>query len=768
MMKKLLSVLLAYAIVLTLLPATFSVSAAETATVSQRAATASNSVLDEVPSALKGTSVNMLIWWNKGEDDQKKADEFSKTTGIDVTYTTVSYNSYLNELSSMIMAGNSPSLAAMTNEWYPAPITRGLFQPIYAADGWDWSDESIYATDLMEQFSHKGVQYGIQLKTYPLNFCVVFYNKEILKTYGVVQDPYQLWKAGKWNWDTCLEIAQKCTDPEKGIYGITDTLPYAWMLSAGEDFVKMTDTGLVNNASSSGLLNAWNWMWDLKNTYKVIDTSHIGLYSFYNGKVAMLDVGSYYMQAAGSNYVPQNMSYEWGVVPFPSPAGQTFTSACYGTVWGFPKKITGDDLQAAAWYLRYYLDDFNIDFVRDDFYDPDHPECYEIIEWMWNQEIQSYNAFGVLKYGGWDDISLTSYMVEMIWHTSKKWLEDDVKGLGYEFTSILESIKNSATESGCTSHTYTNSCDTMCNVCGAKRTGHTYKSATCTKPKTCKVCGATSGKKLGHTYDNACDKSCNRCKAPRTIKHSYKAATCTKAKTCKICGATSGSKLGHKYTNACDTTCNTCKATRKITHSYKTVTKKATTSANGYTVKRCSVCKKETGKTTIYKASTIKLSKTAYVYNGKVQKPSVVIKDSKGKTIAAKNYTVTYASGRKNVGTYKVTIKFKGNYSGTKTLTFKINPAGTTVSKLTAAKKGFKVAITKKTAQVTGYEVQYATNKNFKSAKTKTLTSYKKNTLTLSSLKAKTTYYVRVRTYKVVNGKKVYSAWSAVKSVKTK
>ena len=292
---------------------------------------------------------------------------------------------------------------------------------------------------------------------------------------------------------------------------------------------------------------------------------------------------------------------------------------------------------------------------------------------------------------------------------------------------------------------------------------HTYKSATCTKPKTCKICGTTSGKKLGHTYTNSCDKSCNRCKATRTIKHTYTNACDTK---CNVCSATRTIK--HKYTNACDTSCNTCKATRKITHKYETVTKKATQTANGYTVKRCSVCKKETGKTAIYKANKISLSKTTYTYNGKAQKPTVTVKDSKGNKIATSNYTITYASGRKNVGTYKVTVKMKGNYSGTKTLTFKINPVKTTVSKLTAAKKSLKVTITKKSTQVTGYEVQYATNKNFTSAKTKTLTSYKKNTLTLTGLTAKKTYYVRVRTYKTVNGKKYYSAWSAAKSMKTK
>ena len=132
------------------------------------------------------------------------------------------------------------------------------------------------------------------------------------------------------------------------------------------------------------------------------------------------------------------------------------------------------------------------------------------------------------------------------------------------------------------------------------------------------------------------------------------------------------------------------------------------------------------------------------------------------------DYTVTCASGRKNVGTYKVTIKMIGKYSGTKTLTFKINPAKTTVSKLTAGKKSITVAITKKSTQVTGYQIQYSTSKTFSKATTKTISSYKTTKYTLKSLSAKKTYYVRVRTYKKVGSTTYYSGWSTYKYVKTK
>ena len=164
----------------------------------------------------------------------------------------------------------------------------------------------------------------------------------------------------------------------------------------------------------------------------------------------------------------------------------------------------------------------------------------------------------------------------------------------------------------------------------------------------------------------------------------------------------------------------------------------------------------------------MELSTTTYTYTGSTRKPAVTVKDSKGKKVSSSYYTVTYASGRKNVGTYKVTVKFKGNYSGTKTLTFKIIPPKTTVSKLTGAKKSLKVTVSKKSTQVTGYEVQYSTSKSFKSYKSKWLTSYKKTSLTITGLSAKKTYYVRVRTYKTVSGKKYYSGWSTVKYTKTK
>lgn len=165
------------------------------------------------------------------------------------------------------------------------------------------------------------------------------------------------------------------------------------------------------------------------------------------------------------------------------------------------------------------------------------------------------------------------------------------------------------------------------------------------------------------------------------------------------------------------------------------------------------------------------LKQSNYSYTGKVITPVVVVKDWYGYAfIKDEDYTVSYASGRKNVGSYTVTVKGKTRFKYTKNLTFTINPKGTTISKLSAAKKAFTVKVKKQTNQTTGYEVAYSTDKNFKKSatKNKAITRNKTTSKKIKGLKKRKKYYVKVRTYKTVKGKKYYSSWSAVKTVKVK
>ena len=251
-----------------------------------------------------------------------------------------------------------------------------------------------------------------------------------------------------------------------------------------------------------------------------------------------------------------------------------------------------------------------------------------------------------------------------------------------------------------------------------------------------------------------------RCKHTGTEVRNQKDATCTAA------GYT-----GDTYCKICNKKLSTGKSIAAKGHSTTTKTQKATASKDGKITSTCTRCGTTTKTVKIAKVSKIKLSKTKYTYNGKKQTPSVTVKDSKGKELKVNtDYKVKLPSGRKNVGTYEVKITFKGSkYSGSKTLSYTINPKSTKLSKVSAKKKGFEAKWKKQSTQTKGYQIQYFTDSKFKSGN-KTVTVNKNSTTkkTISKLKAKKKYYVRIRTYKTVGKQKYYSDWSKSVKVTTK
>lgn len=165
------------------------------------------------------------------------------------------------------------------------------------------------------------------------------------------------------------------------------------------------------------------------------------------------------------------------------------------------------------------------------------------------------------------------------------------------------------------------------------------------------------------------------------------------------------------------------------------------------------------------------ISGTAYVYDGKVKKPYVSMKNAVGAYLnEGTDFKVSYSSGRKNVGKYTVTITYLGDYEkkGTQTLSFTIVPKGTSITSLSASSKAFTVKWSKQTTQTTGYQVRYSRNSSMSSAKTVTISKNTSLSKKVTGLPAKKKYYVQVRTYKSVNGTKYYSNWSTKKSVTTK
>ncbi len=372
----------------------------------------------------------------------------------------------------------------------------------------------------------------------------------------------------------------------------------------------------------------------------------------------------------------------------------------------------------------------------------------------------------------------------------------------------------------CKEHKYVDcEADEVCKVCGAENTEKAHKfgdyisdnNATCeadgTKTKYCNNCEETEtitdlGSKLDHTYNvtkydeqdhwSECecgDKDLTSVQGhamSRNYDDTYDWLDCDcgyktdiKKHTLKkkadgskhwqecTCGYTT-TKVNHTLVKKTDAykhwqQCACGYTTTKVNHVYGNayVVTKATLSGNGLLKKNCA-CGHSVNAGTISKIKTVSIA-ASVAYTGKTLNPKVTVKDAAGKPIASTNYTVTY-SKNKSVGKATAKVVFKGNYSGTKTLTFKIVPKTTKISSLKAGKKSFTVKYSKQTSG-SGYEIQYSTSKSFKGAKTVKITKNKTVSKTVKKLKSKKTYYVRVR---VTKGSSYKSNWSAVKKVKVK
>ena len=269
-----------------------------------------------------------------------------------------------------------------------------------------------------------------------------------------------------------------------------------------------------------------------------------------------------------------------------------------------------------------------------------------------------------------------------------------------------------------------------CSVCGTsykdnttKATGHSYGNSVVTKQPTC-------------TAEGTAIKTCTKCNATVTEKLPAKGHTAVTDKgypaTCTTAGKTDGS-----HCSVCNTIIKVQTVINATGHKSSgwIVDKAASIGVKGSKHRECTICKKvlETAeipalsRISISKAS-VTLSTSTYAYDGKAKKPGVTVKLN-GKTLKnGTDYTVSYSNNIK-VGTAKVTITGKGNYTGSvsKTYSIKNNFKKATVSGISTKAftgKNITQSITvkyngKTLKKGTDYTVSYSNNKKIGTATVK-------------------------------------------------
>ena len=140
----------------------------------------------------------------------------------------------------------------------------------------------------------------------------------------------------------------------------------------------------------------------------------------------------------------------------------------------------------------------------------------------------------------------------------------------------------------------------------------------------------------------------------------------------------------------------------------------------------------------------------------------IVVKMDKKVLQLGKDYSVAYLNNMA-VGTASVIITGMGSYNGTLTKQFNILPKGTTLTGVSLNKSSKIMTITWNAMGASiadGYELEIATNSLFNpSAKLVIFPDPAKSTCVCRVSNTDIRYFVRIRTYKKVNGKTLYSNW---------
>lgn len=273
---------------------------------------------------------------------------------------------------------------------------------------------------------------------------------------------------------------------------------------------------------------------------------------------------------------------------------------------------------------------------------------------------------------------------------------DDVRKSSEKFGHAHDYAKAVSKEPDCTK----SGAATFYCVCGdiyngeVAALGHSAITVEAVKP-TCTETGKTESQKCSRCGLALTETSIIPATGHKKVTDQAKEATCTAT------GLTSGS-----HCDFCGEVFEKQEVIEMIGHEFDYESlEKASTTTNGKRKGTCRICGYQADEV-LYNVSVFKLSTEVCTYNGKERTPSVTVKNSEGKElIKDRDFTVTYASGRKNPGIYNIKVTLTGEYEGSKTLKFTIAPGKTSNIKAEATKTNAVKLTWKAVTGATGYRV---------------------------------------------------------------
>lgn len=308
-------------------------------------------LLQQMPSNLKGTTIEIFHWNPVSElpNGKQVLSNFQKQTKIKVNWKVASYDNYDIELQARVAAGKSPDVVLF--QWMNVNRMK-LCQPISNVS-FDFNN-SVWDSELMKYYTVNGKTYAVNMNgTYLNRPAAVMYNKNLIEKYEY-EDPYTLWKQGKWTeskfMEMCKDFKRKTNSPAWVVskYDV-------WSLLLGLQCELSFNNGKYgNNLKDTRAVTAWQRGAELFNS-GLVDRSW-DMNGFESGKYLFMDTSLMYTRTTQPYFSDMKSSGTLGVVPFFTIEGQStqYQLMSEYEAYGFAKGAK--NTTAAAYFLRYYLD----------------------------------------------------------------------------------------------------------------------------------------------------------------------------------------------------------------------------------------------------------------------------------------------------------------------------------------------------------------------------------------------------------------------------
>lgn len=325
-------------------------------------------LLDEVRNLYgRNKSVHILMWREFTDYEESVIKDFENSTGVKVLTTVTSEETYKSKLISLISQNNAPDIAMFSSKDFPGlplntfkPLNDSLSNYVYSK----CLEANCWNGDYVNAFEINGNHFGVSMSgswlCEDMNY-VTYYNTKILNECGCNSDPFNLYKEGKWNWETQREIFKKIAN--YNIQNGANYTPYmtyyydVFMLSAGKDFASINRLqtpyrceNKPENTVGHNLVQAWSHINKLYSDKLVEKYDSKKVYNF--DKVALY-TGRVYSSFKHSAEFDVTQSKNIGAVPVAGQKGGVEYNPVKPRAYGTPLKAKEPAL--GIMFIRYLL-----------------------------------------------------------------------------------------------------------------------------------------------------------------------------------------------------------------------------------------------------------------------------------------------------------------------------------------------------------------------------------------------------------------------------